>query len=100
MSDSAATAGGSAATVAPPGADALRVSRLSKTFGATRALQEVTIDIRAGEIHALMGQNGSGKPPLTKALAGYHTPDPGADSGLDGEPFNIGLELPDVLPFV
>jgi len=100
MSDSAATAGGSAATVAPQGADALRVSRLSKTFGATRALQEVSIDIRAGEIHALMGQNGSGKSTLIKALAGYHTPDHGADAALDGAPFNIGHEVPDGLRFV
>ena len=100
MSDSAATAGGSAATVAPPGADALRVARLSKTFGATRALDEVSIDIRAGEIHALMGQNGSGKSTLIKALAGYHTPDHGADAALDGESFNIGHEVPNGLRFV
>src|SRR5436309_9176366 len=39
---------------------ALRVSGLSKTFGATQALQDVAIDVRPGEIHALMGQNGSG----------------------------------------
>ena len=60
---------------------ALRVSGLSKTFGATRALQDVSIDIRAGEIHALMGQNGSGKSTLIKSLAGYHQPDNGADGG-------------------
>ena len=55
----------------------LRVAGLSKTFGATRALQDVSIDIRAGEIHALMGQNGSGKSTLIKCLAGYHQPDSG-----------------------
>jgi ribose transport system ATP-binding protein len=84
----------------PPGEDALRVSGLSKTFGATRALQDVSIDIRAGEIHALMGQNGSGKSTLIKALAGYHQPDGDPTAELDGEPFSIGHEVPDGLRFV
>jgi hypothetical protein len=78
----AGRAAAAAATVAPRGADALRVPGLSKTFGATPALQEVGIDIRAGEIHALVGQNGPGKSTLIKALAGYHQPDHGADAVL------------------
>src|SRR3954463_7887517 len=101
MTDSAATqAGGTAAAVASPRADALRVSGLSKTFGATRALEDVSIDIRAGEIHALMGQNGSGKSTLIKALAGYHQPDSGAAADLGGVPFSIGHEVPEGLRFV
>src|SRR5436190_6117016 len=79
---------------------ALRVSGLSKTFGATRALQDVGIDIRAGEIHALMGQNGSGKSTLIKALAGYHQPDGSPSAELDGGLFAIGHEVPDGLRFV
>jgi ribose transport system ATP-binding protein len=79
---------------------ALRVAGLSKTFGATRALQDVSIDIRPGEIHALMGQNGSGKSTLIKSLAGYHQPDHGADAELDGEAFDIGHVVPDGLRFV
>ena len=79
---------------------ALRVAGLSKTFGATRALQDVSIDIRPGEIHALMGQNGSGKSTLIKALAGYHQPDHGADAEIDGESFDLGRVVPDGLRFV
>ena len=92
--------GGGAATLDPPRADALRVSGLSKTFGATRALQEVSIEVRPGEIHALMGQNGSGKSTLIKLLAGYHRPDHGADAELDGVSFTIGHEVPDGIRFV
>jgi ABC-type sugar transport system ATPase subunit len=98
--DEAAAAGGGAATLTAPSEHALRVSGLSKTFGATRALQDVSIDIRPAEIHALMGQNGSGKSTLIKSLAGYHQPDPGASAELDGEPFDIGHEVPDGLRFV
>ena len=80
--------------------DALRVSALSKTFGATRALDEVGIDIRAGEILALVGQNGSGKSTLIKSLAGYHHPDHGAVAELDGTAFHLGHEVPERLRFV
>ena len=83
-----------------PDLDALRVSALSKTFGATRALNEVGIDIRAGEILALVGQNGSGKSTLIKSLAGYHQPDHGAVAELDGIAFHLGHEVPDRLRFV
>src|SRR5436190_5875013 len=79
---------------------ALRVSGLSKTFGATRALQDVAIDVRPGEIHALVGQNGSGKSTLIKSLAGYHQADNGASAELDGVPFAIGHEVTDGLRFV
>ena len=51
---------------------------LSKTFASTRALDEVDFDLRGGEIHALVGQNGCGKSTLIKVLAGYHQADPGA----------------------
>ena len=101
MSDSrAAAAVAAASNGAGLGEYALRVSGLSKTFGATRALQDVSIDIRPGEIHALMGQNGSGKSTLIKALAGYHQPDSGAAADLGGVPFSIGHEVPEGLRFV
>jgi ABC-type sugar transport system ATPase subunit len=103
MSDSAAIlSGATAAPAAPRSEYALRVSGLSKTFGATQALQDVSIDVRAGEIHALMGQNGSGKSTLIKALAGYHRPDDEHTvlAELDGEPFAIGHVVPDGLRFV
>jgi ribose transport system ATP-binding protein len=57
----------------------LTVRGLSKTFGSAMALNGVDFDLRAGEIHALIGQNGCGKSTLIKILAGFHQPDPGAD---------------------
>src|SRR4051794_21657581 len=79
---------------------ALRITGLSKTFGATRALHGAALDIRPGEIHALVGQNGSGKSTLIKTLAGFHAPDPGSAAELDGEPFALGHGVPSGLRFV
>lgn len=74
---------------------ALRVEDLSKTFPGTRALIDVSLDIRPGEVHALVGQNGSGKSTLIKTLAAYHTPDPGARAELEGEEFALGHDVPE-----
>ncbi|AUZ88664.1 D-xylose ABC transporter ATP-binding protein [Arthrobacter agilis] len=48
-----------------------------KTFGPVVALADGTIDLAAGEIHALVGENGAGKSTLVKILAGVHQPDAG-----------------------
>src|SRR5688572_1329614 len=90
---------GTAAAVEEP-EPVLRIAGLSKTFPGTRALDDVALDIRPGEIHALVGQNGSGKSTVIKCLAAYHTPDDGATAHLEGEPFDIGHTLPDGLRFV
>lgn len=53
------------------------VRGLSKRFGATRALTEVDLDVRAGSVVALLGQNGAGKSTLIKILAGVQAADSG-----------------------
>src|SRR4051794_360500 len=75
--------------VAPSRRSVLRLEHLSKTFGGTRALRDVSLEIAPGEIHALVGQNGCGKSTLIKTLAGYHQADPGALAWLDGAPFDL-----------
>jgi ribose transport system ATP-binding protein len=56
---------------------ALSVRGLSKAFGATQALWPLDLGIKRGEIHALVGENGSGKSTFIKLLSGYHRPDTG-----------------------
>ncbi len=65
-------------------APALSVTNLSKRFGGALALDRVALDVRRGEVHGLLGSNGSGKSTLIKVLAGFHTPEPGAEVRLYG----------------
>lgn len=61
---------------------------ISKRFGATQALADVSLTLLPGEVHALVGENGAGKSTLVKVLAGVHQPDSGTIR-LDGSPTTI-----------
>jgi putrescine transport system ATP-binding protein len=65
-----------------PGADSadiplLRIDAVVKKFGAFRAVDRLSLDIRAGEFFALLGPSGCGKTTLLRMLAGFETPDQG-----------------------
>lgn len=56
----------------------LEMSGISKAFGATQALDQVSLQLFPGEVHALVGENGAGKSTLIKTVTGLHTPDAGS----------------------
>jgi ribose transport system ATP-binding protein len=58
-------------------AELVRVENITKRFGGITALEDVSLSIAKGEVHALVGENGAGKSTLMKTLAGVHEPDEG-----------------------
>jgi ribose transport system ATP-binding protein len=64
----------------------LEMREVTKSFGATRALEGVSLEVGAGEVHALIGENGAGKSTLMKVLSGAHRPDSGSMT-LAGSPY-------------
>ncbi len=69
------------AEVPPP----LALVDVTKSFGSVRALRGLSLELRSGEIHALVGENGAGKSTLVKTIAGVHRPD-GGQVLVDGRP--------------
>jgi ABC-type sugar transport system ATPase subunit len=55
----------------------LELKSIGRSFGPVRALHDVNLSLRSGEIHALMGENGAGKSTLIRILAGLDSPDSG-----------------------
>src|SRR6266446_8744235 len=55
----------------------LRIDAVAKKFGCIRAVDRLSLDIRAGEFFALLGPSGCGKTTLLRMLAGFETPDEG-----------------------
>jgi ABC-type sugar transport system ATPase subunit len=74
--------------VAPASApdDVLRVEHITKRFGPTTALRDVSLHLRKGEVLGLLGDNGAGKSTLIKILSGFQKPDSGT-MWVKGEPY-------------
>jgi len=66
----------------------LRAVNLSKSFGPVRVLNEIGIEVHAGEVHAIIGENGAGKSTLMKLLAGNEQPTEGRIY-FDGKPVSL-----------
>jgi general nucleoside transport system ATP-binding protein len=83
----------------------LEARSLSKRFGEVQANDRVDLALRAGEVHAILGENGAGKSVLAKTLYGIHTPDEGTilvdgreahiDSPATARELGIGLVFQD-----
>jgi len=75
-----------------PGAEAeapiLQLRHISKRFDTTQALDDVSLDLHPGEIHALMGENGAGKSTLIKIMTGVYHADQG-EMLLEGKPIQV-----------
>ncbi|MFW6091273.1 MAG: sugar ABC transporter ATP-binding protein [Actinomycetota bacterium] len=70
----------------------LQMREIVKTFPGVRALDGVDLEVRAGEVHCLLGQNGAGKSTLIKVLSGAHQPDSGSISW-QGEQVRIATPM-------
>ncbi len=65
---------------------------VSKSFYGREVLRGLDLTVVVGEVHALLGQNGSGKSTFIKCLCGYHAPDPGAELVVAGSPVHLPVD--------
>jgi rhamnose transport system ATP-binding protein len=74
--------------IPPERSPVMEMKHISKRFDATQALDDVSLTLYPGEVHALIGENGAGKSTLIKIMTGVHPPDQG-EILLDGKPIQI-----------
>jgi ribose transport system ATP-binding protein len=70
----------------------LAIEHVSKRFGGVLALDDVSLELQPGEVHALVGENGAGKSTLIKVMTGVHQPDDGRIV-FRGEPITFARPL-------
>jgi ABC-2 type transport system ATP-binding protein len=80
--------------------DAIVMRDVVKTFGRTRALDGLHLDVRAGEVHGFLGPNGSGKSTTVRVLLGLLRPDAGECTMLGGDPWRDAAALHHRLAYV
>jgi ABC-2 type transport system ATP-binding protein len=78
----------------------ISVSRLVKTFGATRALDGLDLEVRDGEVHGFLGPNGAGKTTTIRILLGLLRADSGSVTLLGGDPWRDAAHLHRQLAYV
>lgn len=74
-------------TVARTNSDALSLEGVSLSFGGVKALTDVNLTVKTGEIRAIIGPNGAGKSSLLNVISGLYRPDKGIIKVLDGAAF-------------
>jgi ABC-2 type transport system ATP-binding protein len=77
----------------PSASPAIEVARLTKHYGAVRALDGLSLRIEAGEVFGLLGPNGAGKTTTVEILEGYRRADAGEVRVLDLDPWRDGARL-------
>jgi len=81
-------------------ASAIEVKNLHKSFGKTRALDGLELEVRTGEVHGFLGPNGAGKTTTIRVLLGLLKADSGSATLLDGDPWRDASELHRRLAYV
>ncbi len=81
-------------------AQPIEIAGLVKTFGATRALDGLDLEVRTGEVHGFLGPNGSGKTTTIRTLLGMLRADAGSVRVLDGDPWRDAVALHRRLAYV
>jgi len=76
-----------------PDKEILRLENINKSFPGVKALQNISFDLRKGEVHCLCGENGAGKSTLIKILSGAYQPDEGGEIIFEGKIVKLNPNL-------
>jgi ribose transport system ATP-binding protein len=77
------------------GTPVLAAYGISKSFAGRTVLRDFDLEVQAGEVHGILGENGSGKSTFIKVLSGYLAPEPGGELLIRGRPAKLPLKVTD-----